>query len=334
MSQIEDLLAERPWLLCDGATGTNYFAMGLEAGHPPELWNVEHPERVAGLHRSFIEAGADIILTNTFGGNRLRLMLHGDQDRAAELNATAAQIARKTADAAGRPVLVAGSMGPTGGLMAPLGEMTMEEATDAFREQALALRDGGADLLWIETLSSTEEADAAMTAATQAGLPIVITMSFDTGGRTMMGVKPDQLPQVLSELSATPFAFGANCGVGAAELVATIIGVAKTAQEGAILVAKGNCGVPRMVDGEIRYTGTPELMADYARLALDAGARLIGGCCGTTPEHLRAMREALESHQKRPPPSIETVTELLGEVSQLAHGHDAAASARERRRRR
>lgn len=329
---LKDRLAEKGWLLADGATGTNYFAMGLRSGEPPENWNFDHPEHVRALHRRFIEAGADIILSNSFGGNRRRLMLHGAADRAPEINRLAASHARAEADAAGRPVLVAGSMGPSGDLLQPLGDVTRETVLEAFVEQANGLADGGVDVLWVETLSSEEEASAAVEAGAATGLPVIVTLSFDTGGRTMMGIKPEDWPGIADRLPAPLAGFGANCGVGAAELVATTLEIARAAPESALVAAKGNCGVPEMIDGEVRYSGTPALMADYARMARDAGARIIGGCCGTTPEHLQAMRAALESHPSGPPPDIDEITAKLGAVSKLARGIDAAAEAKKRRR--
>lgn len=326
---LTDLLAGRDWLLADGATGTNYFAMGLKSGEPPENWNTDHPGRVRDLHRAFIEAGADIVLTNTFGGSRRRLMMHGAQDRAREINARAAELARAEADAAGRPVIVAGSMGPTGDLLQPLGELPPDEAFDAFDEQAQALAEGGADVLWCETLSAENEVAAAVAAGAKTGLPIVVTMSFDSGGRTMMGIKPGEWPGVAARLPAPLTAYGANCGTGAAELVATVLGISAAAPD-AVIVAKGNCGIPEMTDDGIRYNGTPALMADYVCLARDAGARIIGGCCGTTPKHLAAMRASLEAHRKGPRPDVDDIVARLGEVSKLARGIDAKALAKER----
>ncbi len=185
-----DLLASRPWLLADGATGTNYFDMGLTSGDAPELWNFDHPDRVRRLHGQFVAAGADIILTNTFGGNRYRLKLHDAQNRVRDINVAAAQNARAEADAVVRPVIVAGSMGPTGEIFAPVGTLEHHDGVAAFAEQASALAEGGADVLWIETMSAEEELRAAVEGAGEAGLPIVTTMSFDTNGRTMMGITP------------------------------------------------------------------------------------------------------------------------------------------------
>lgn len=330
---LRELIEERGWLLADGATGTNYFAMGLEAGDAPELWNVSAPDKVRALHRGFADAGADIILTNSFGGTRYRLKLHDAQARVGELNSAAVRLAREVADAAGRRVLVAGSMGPTGEIFAPVGSLSHDDGVAAFAEQAAALAEGGADLLWIETISSAEELRAAVEGAAGTGLPLVTTMSFDTAGRTMMGITPGDFGALAASLASQPEAIGANCGVGAAELVCTVHAISQ-ARPDAIIVAKGNCGVPEFVDGHIHYSGTPELMADYARLVRDAGATIIGGCCGTTAAHLAAMRAALEAHIPGGPPSLDAIVARLGNVSDLARGTPSAAPARRNRRRR
>ena len=332
------LLAERPWLLADGATGSNLFDRGLQSGDAPELWNAEHPDRVAQLQRAFVEAGADIILTNTFGGTRHRLKLHKAEGRVAELNEQAARIARSEADRAGRVVLVGGSMGPTGEILEPLGPLSQDAARDAFAEQAAALARGGADILWIETMSSIEETEAAISGARTTGLPIVATLSFDTNGRTMMGVTPSELAAIHRKHHLA--ACGSNCGTGPSELVACIVNLATASDPSAILVAKANCGIPQFVDGAIRFNGTPELMAEYARLSLDSGARIIGGCCGTTPAHLSAMRHALETHVKGSKPDLQSIESKLGAIStgamaqlrgELSREAGAAAGARTRR---
>jgi 5-methyltetrahydrofolate--homocysteine methyltransferase len=288
------LLAEKGVILADGATGTNYFTLGLETGHPPEFWNIERPQDVRNLHRRFLEAGSDLILTNSFGGTRYRLKLHAAEARVNELNTAAARLARQAVselqDKAGRDALVAGSMGPTGELFAPLGELDHESAVAAFTEQAEALAEGGVDLLWIETISSLEEVDAAMNAAKAVGLPFAATMTFDTAGKSMMGVEPKDYARHAHEGGAT--AVGANCGVGPAELMHSVMGMRDV--DGVRLIAKGNCGIPEYRDGSIHYHGSPELMAKYAVLARDAGMAVIGGCCGTTPEHISAMRRALD----------------------------------------
>jgi 5-methyltetrahydrofolate--homocysteine methyltransferase len=314
-SLLHDLLSQRDWLLADGATGTNYFAMGLQSGDAPELWNVTHPERVASLHRAFIEVGADLILTNSFGGTGCRLKLHQAQDRVAELNRAAAAIAREEADKAPQPVVVAASLGPTGEILQPVGELDPAQAEEEFAEQASALAEGGADVIWLETMSSKEELQAAGAGAARTGLPVVATMTFDTNGSTMMGVPPMTLVDIYREAVPRLAAFGANCGVGAADLVGAVMAMRGRVSSDDILVAKANCGIPEFIDGEIHYSGTPQLMAEYARVARDIGARIIGGCCGTTPEHLATMRQALETHQPRPKPDIDQVAALLGPVS-------------------
>jgi len=311
--RLTSLLAERPWLLADGATGSNLFERGLRSGDAPELWNSDHPERVAELQRAFVEAGADIILTNSFGGTRHRLKLHRAEDRVAELNEKAARIARAEADRAERVVLVAGSMGPTGEILEPLGPLSLDDARAAFAEQAVALARGGVDLLWIETMSSIEETEAAVAGAESSGLPVVATLSFDTNGRTMMGITPSELAGLHRKHNLA--ACGSNCGTGPSELVACIVNLATASDPSAVLVAKANCGIPQFVNGEIRFNGTPELMAQYACLSLDSGARIIGGCCGTTPEHVRIMRRALESHVRGPKPDLATIESRLGAIS-------------------
>jgi methionine synthase I (cobalamin-dependent) len=309
------LLSTRPWLLADGATGSNLFDVGLVSGDAPELWNTDQPAKITALHQSFVDAGADILLTNSFGGTRYRLKLHQAQDRVAELNTTAARLARAVADASGREIAVAGSIGPTGEIMEPIGPLSIAQATEAFAEQAQALAAGGADVMWIETMSSAEEVQAAVAGAATTGLPIVCTLSFDTNGRTMMGISPSDFAALEKTLVPRLAACGTNCGVGASEVVACIHNLAEAAGPDVVLVAKGNCGIPQYVDGAICYNGTPELMAVYARMALDAGARIIGGCCGTSPKHLRAMRDALEAHSPAPSPQLEDIVSALGEVS-------------------
>ncbi len=312
------LLSERPFLLADGALGTNLFAVGLETGDAPELWNIDHPDRIANLAQQFIDAGSDILLTNSFGGTHYRLALHKAQDRVHELNSASARILKELADASDRDIVVAGSMGPTGEIFEPNGTLTHEAAVAAFKEQAEALKDGGCDVLWIETISSTEEARAAYEAAESTGLPVVYTMSLDTNGRTMMGVTASDLVTLGKEFDHTPAACGTNCGVGASEVVAAIMNMKIAADKNEmepVLVAKANCGIPEYVEGKIVYNGTPELMARYAQMVVDAGARIVGGCCGTTPTHIAAMHEALQGYQPGQKPELEAVEQELGEVS-------------------
>ncbi|MGP1356800.1 betaine--homocysteine S-methyltransferase [Roseicyclus sp.] len=331
--RLSALLAEREWLLADGATGTTLFNMGLQSGDAPELWNVEHPDRIATLYRGAVEAGSDLFLTNSFGGTAARLKLHDAQDRVFELNRLAAEIGREVADAAGRTVIVAGSMGPTGEIMAPMGPLTHERAVEMFHEQAEGLKAGGVDVLWVETISAPEEYRAAAEAARLAGMPWCGTMSFDTAGRTMMGFTSADLANLVETLDPPPIAFGANCGVGASDLLRTVLGFRAAGTERPV-IAKGNAGIPKYHEGHIHYDGTPELMARYAVMARDAGATIIGGCCGTQPEHLRAMRAALETTPRGDAPTLEQITGELGGFSSGSDGTDGAAPARDRRGRR
>lgn len=322
---IDALIAEKGVLLADGATGTNLFAMGLQAGEAPELLNETAPDTIAALHRNFVEAGADIILTNSFGGTRHRLKLHHAQDRVFELNKRAAEIARSVADAAGRKVIVAGSVGPTGELLVPLGAMTYEEAVDAFAEQMQGLKAGGAEVAWIETMSAPDEIRAAAEAAIRVGLPYTYTGSFDTAGRTMMGLLPKDIHAVADGLAEPPLGVGANCGVGAADILASLLDMT-AARPDATVIVKGNCGIPEFHGSEIRYSGTPELMADYVRLAVDAGAKIVGGCCGTSFAHLAAMRKALDGHVKAARPTVETIVERIGPLRNKVAKADAGAA--------
>ncbi len=313
------LLGERDWLLADGATGTNLFNMGLSSGEPPEFWNVDEPDNIRTLYRNAVNAGSDIFLTNSFGGNAARLKLHNAQGRVVELNRVAASLGREIADVAGRPVVVAGSVGPTGEIFQPMGTMTHALAVEIFHEQAEGLKAGGADVLWIETMSAFEEYAAAAEAAVMAGMAWCGTMSFDTAGRTMMGITSASLAEKVEKMAHPPLAFGANCGVGASDLMRTVLGFEMTGTSRPI-IAKGNAGIPKYHEGHIHYDGTPELMAEYAVLARDAGVRIIGGCCGTMPDHLAAMRHALETRPKGPKPSTDDIQAKLGAFSSASDG--------------
>ncbi len=330
---LSDLIAEKGVLLADGATGTSLFAMGLEAGEAPEIWNETRPENITKLHQDFVDAGADIILTNSFGGTRHRLKLHHAQDRVYALNKRAAEIARAVADKATRKVITAGSVGPTGELLIPLGALSYEDAVLAFVEQMEGLKAGGAEVAWIETMSSPDEIRAAAEAAAKVGLPYVYTGSFDTAGKTMMGLHPKDIHDVAKDLGDGPVAVGANCGVGASDILSSLLDMT-SANPQATVIVKGNCGIPEFRGSEIHYSGTPPLMAEYARLAADAGAKIIGGCCGTTCGHLAAMRVALDEHSPRERPTLDVIIERIGPLRNKTANEGPSAPARERRGRR
>jgi 5-methyltetrahydrofolate--homocysteine methyltransferase len=286
------LLDEGGPILADGAMGTMLFASGLQFGDPPEVWNVSQPEVVRRIQRGYLEAGSRIVMTNTFGGNRLRLRLHGLHERVGELNRTAAILLRKEVDAAGGRALVAGDIGPTGEIMAPLGTLSDEEATEVFAEQAAALIAGGVDVIWIETMSHLSEIRAAIQGVRQvsADIPIIATMTFDTRGHTMMGVSPEQAVTSLAAWGAD--AIGGNCGNGPDELL-PVIERMRAAAPDVTLVAKSNAGMPELVDMRAVYRADPATMAEAGLAFQAAGARIIGACCGSTPAHLKAMAEAL-----------------------------------------
>ncbi len=292
MDRLGESLARGKAILGDGAMGTMLHHAGLTDG-APERWNAERPDVVSSIYRAYVEAGSDFISTNTFGGTRNRLQLDGLAERVAELNEAGARLAR---EAAGER-LVAGSMGPTGELMEPLGLLTPGDARQSFAEQAHALKAGGADFALIETMSALEEAHAAVDGARDAGLPVAVTMSFDTNFHTMMGVKPVQAVAALAGWGVA--VVGANCGNGPAEIERIMSEMSQAKPEGVCLMAKSNAGMPRWKDDRITYGGTPEVMADYARRMLALGVRMIGGCCGSTPEHVAAMRRALDAQGTR-----------------------------------
>ena len=329
---LSKLLASRDWLMADGATGTSLFNMGLEAGEPPEFWNTDHPDSIRSLYRSAVEAGSDIFLTNTFGGNAARLKLHAAQGRVRELNRVGAALGREIADAAGRTVIVAGSVGPTGEIFVPMGNLTHDLAVEIFHEQAEGLKEGGADVLWVETMSAFEEYAAAAEAAALAGMAWCGTMSFDTAGRTMMGITSTALSAMVETLPNPPLAFGANCGVGASDLMRTVLGF-EAAGAARPIIAKGNAGIPKYHEGHIHYDGTPDLMAEYAVLARDAGVKIIGGCCGTMPEHLAAMRHALETRPRGQRPTVADIQARLGTFSSASDGTGDTSGDPKRERR-
>ena len=328
------LLTEKDALLADGATGTNLFKMGLQSGDAPELWNTDEPKKIMALYQGSVDAGSDLFLTNSFGGTAARLKLHDAQKRVRELNRAAAELGREVADKSERKIAVAGSVGPTGEIFEPVGPMTHALAVEMFHEQAEALKEGGVDVLWLETISAPEEFRAAAEAFKLADMPWCGTMSFDTAGRTMMGVTSADMAQLVEEFDNAPLAFGANCGTGASDILRTVLGFAAQGTERPI-ISKGNAGIPKYVDGHIHYDGTPELMGEYAIMARDAGAKIIGGCCGTMPEHLRSMREALDTRPRGDRPALEKIVELLGPFTSESDGTgEEASEGAERRGRR
>jgi len=279
-------------IVADGATGTMLLAAGLPAGTPPERWVLENPDPIRDLQRAYVEAGSDLIIACTFGANRTRLEQTGLADRLVEINQRAVQIAR---EAAGDRAYVAADIGPTGELlMPPIGKMTYEQALEVFAEQAAVLTQAGTDVLYIETMSDLEEMKAAVAGAQQAapGIPIFATFSFDHHGRTNMGVKPEQAAETLQALGVA--AFGANCGA-TLEMTEGAVTKMHEAAPQAALIAKPNAGKPHMVDRKTVYDATPEDMAEYAKKFVALGAQVVGGCCGSTPEHIRAISEAVRS---------------------------------------
>lgn len=288
------LLDSGETIVTDGGMGTMLFEMGLGQGASPELWNVEQPDKIRRVHREYIEAGSQIVLTNTFGCNRMRLTLHKLQDRAAELNTAAAQLAIAEAEAASHPVVVAGDIGPTGSLLKPLGTATYEEMVETFQEQAQALIEAGVDVIWIETMSAIEEVQAAVEAVRNVDpdFPVVSTMTFDTNGYTMMGISPQKALDMLKALDV--IALGGNCGNGPGEII-EVIGKMRASDQEQVIVAKANAGIPHLENGIPVYDGTPEIMGEYAVRVRNLGANIIGACCGSTPEHIRHIKMALDS---------------------------------------
>jgi methionine synthase I (cobalamin-dependent) len=285
-------LAEGKVLLCDGAMGTMLQTAGLTAGDVPELWNLNRPERVLAVHLAYVAAGVDIVTTNTFGGSRVKMARADIAEQAVDANLAGAQLARQ---AAAGNVFVAGSMGPTGELLEPFGPLSAAEVADVYAEQAAALAKGGVDLFLIETMSDFNEATAAVNGIRRVSdLPVFCTLTFDAGGRTMMGVSPRQAAAALTALAVD--AFGANCGLGPDEME----GVAReflTAQPGASIICQPNAGVPTLEDGKSVYGASPETMAEFARRYAALGVRVIGSCCGSTPAHTEMIGRALEGYR-------------------------------------
>jgi len=305
MADWKELLRQTGWLLSDGSWGVELARRGLEAGECPESWNETHADDVRELARSYVEAGADIILTNTFGGSRWKLDKSGLADRTVELNALGVEHSLRAAEG---KALVFASIGPTGEFMAPLGLHTEDEFVEVFAEQAGALVEAGADGIVIETMTALEEANAALRAVRSLGdLPVVVSMTFEKGPggfATMMGIRPEVAAAGFREADVV----GANCGTG----IEDMIEVAKLMRPVTRrpLWFKSNAGLPELIDGKTVFRETPDEMAAHLDALIDAGADIIGGCCGTTPEHIRKFAEKRDALSAR-------ALERLGEFVDL-----------------
>ncbi|MEZ4614116.1 MAG: homocysteine S-methyltransferase family protein [Caldilineaceae bacterium] len=329
-SKLLEWLAEGRVLLGDGAMGTMLQQAGLTDGGAPELWNVTAPEQVRAIYQAYLDAGANIIETNTFGGTAARLKLHNLQGRVIELNRAGAALAKAVATPVG--ALVAGSIGPTGELIEPVGPLTMDEAAAIFAEQVQGLVAGGVDLVVIETMSHLNEVEAAVRGVRQVDpdLLIVTTLSFDTNFHTMMGVSPKEAVETISGWGVR--IIGANCGNGPSEIETVMTQMAQYRPAGVYLMAQSNAGMPQYVNGAIHYDGTPAIMADFALRLRNLGVNIIGACCGSTPAHVAAMGAALAKAKDEPiagPPALETASSIESADSRAAR---AAARRSERRR--
>mgnify|MGYP006271842461 FL=1 len=293
MTNIYELLDQGKTLISDGAMGTMLQNAGLTDGGAPELWNVEHPDKVAEILDNYAKNGANLLTTNTFGGTKPRLQMHALEDRVYELNKAAAELAKKVAS--NYPdCFVMGDIGPSGELMEPMGTLTIDQAKDIFAEQIKGLVDGGVDAILIETMSDISEVEAAVKASQEVapGLPIVVTFSFDTNLRTMMGIKPEMAVKQISALGVR--LIGANCGRGTDEIKIIAQELANARQPGTYLITQSNAGLPKLVGDEFIYDGTPEEMAKYAKEMKEIGINVIGSCCGSTPAHTKAISEAVK----------------------------------------
>lgn len=292
MSALYEALAHGT-LVSDGAMGTMLQESGLDDGGAPELWNVEHPDRIEAVLEAYASAGANLITTNTFGGTAGRLAMHNLEDRLYELNKAGAEVARKVADR--HPgCYVMGDVGPSGELMEPMGTLTLESAKEIFAAQIKALADGGVDAILIETMSDLAEVEAAVNAAKEVApnLPIIATMSFDTNLRTMMGVKPTLAVTYLASLGVK--IIGANCGRGIDEMRLIAKELIDARPEGVFIITQSNSGLPKLVGDTFIYEGTPDEMAKYAIEMKGIGVNVVGSCCGSTPSHTAAIAAAVK----------------------------------------
>ena len=284
---LEQLLRERP-VITDGAWGTQIQSLGLEAGACPDAWNLENPAAIEKVAASYVDAGSRIILTNTFGASRIMLERHGLSDKAAAINRAGAEISRRVAS---NKALVFGSIGPSGKLYFT-GEISEKELSDAFEEQAIALAEGGAQGIVIETISELDEAKIALRAARKTGLPVVVSMVYDSGqefDRTMMGTTPEEAAVALKNEGAD--VVGANCGLGI-EAILTVTKRLRAATDLPLWI-KPNAGLPEVSEGRVIYNTDPSQFAAHALNVRAAGADFIGGCCGTNPAFIRALKTTL-----------------------------------------
>jgi 5-methyltetrahydrofolate--homocysteine methyltransferase len=293
VNRLRELLGDDPTVLLDGGMGTLLQEHGLDDGGSGELWNVERPDVIAEIHEAYAVAGARLLTTNTFGGTRPRLAMHGLEDRVHELNRAGAEIATTVARRHG--ALVAGDLGPTGELLSPLGTLDADDARALFEEQLAGLRDGGIDVVLVETMSDLGEVAAAVDAARRVvpDVPVIATLSFDTNLRTMMGVQPGDAVARLTEAGVD--AVGANCGRGPEEMEQIAQRLAEARADGLLLVAQSNAGLPKLVGDRFVYDASPDALADHARALRDLGVDLVGACCGSTPDHIAAMGRALSA---------------------------------------
>ncbi len=292
MHRIFELLDSGKTLIGDGAMGTLLQEKGLTDGGAPELWNVEKPEIIEEIFDKYAEAGANFLTTNTFGGSAPRLQMHSLEDRLFELNKAASEIAKKVSSKYS-DVFVMGDVGPTGELMEPMGTLTVAGAKEIFTEQIKALLAGGADGILIETMSDLSEVQAAVQAVQEIDpeIPIIVMLSFDTNLRTMMGVKPAQAITEISKMGVK--IIGANCGRGTDEIRVIAKEMSENKIEGVYLITQSNAGLPKLVGADFVYDGTPEEMAKYAVDMKNLGINIVGACCGSTPEHIAAIRNAV-----------------------------------------
>jgi len=293
MSNIYELLDQGQTLISDGAMGTMLQDAGLTDGGAPELWNVEHPDKVAEILDQYAKSGANLLTTNTFGGTKPRLQMHQLEERVFELNKAAAELAKKVASNYPN-CFVMGDIGPSGELMEPMGTLTIDTAKEIFAEQIKGLVAGGVDGILIETMSDLSEVEAAVKAAQEVapGLPIAVTFSFDTNLRTMMGVKPEMAVKTISALGVR--LIGANCGRGTDEMKIIAQELTNARQPGTFIMTQSNAGLPKLVGDEFIYDGTPEEMAKYAQEMKSFGVNVIGSCCGSTPLHTKAISDAVK----------------------------------------